>query len=439
MLRCKRAQSYQAIQIPFPGLNEARRKAHRGNMNEIESKLTAFSTAPSAGIPVYLVGFAGELPTPEVCLSLRSGRPRIVCFERSGLGANKFARQRFVEYVPVAAPEENLDGTVADLTALIGRLRPQAIVPCDDAALTALSLVSGCEHALIVPRKAAAEFALDKWAQIEAAHASGFAVMRTQLVNEIDDILGFPPRPAILKPRKAMDRRGAGIDKGRAFLIGHHRLSAAAQAAIAERPYLVQEYKAGVGEGLFGIARDGCLYAVFGHRRLRMMNPAGSGASACVSRRPDTAEIAATEALIRRIQWHGPFMVELLRDRRGTPWFMEFNGRFWGSLALTRRCGLEMPRLAVALAAGENPDIPTPIETGFARHLGRDIVHLLFVLRGPDPGPRPYGWPGRLSTIRQIALPNRLRSFYNYDRSQPLFFIVDAARTVASALRRGIW
>ena len=165
-----------------------------------------------------------------------------------------------------------------------------------------------------------------------------------------------------------------------------------------------------------------------------MMNPAGSGASACVSRQPEPGELEAAEALVKRIAWQGPFMIEMLRDAGDKPWFVEFNGRFWGSLALARRCGFDMPRLAVEFACGRDPEIPLLVAPGFARHLGRDFVHLLFVLRGPSSGMRAVKWPGRLSTLKAILRRHPLRSFYNYDLSQPFFFIKDAIVTVVNAV-----
>jgi len=385
----------------------------------------------SAG--VYLIGFAEALATPEVCFSLRATGARIVCFCRAGT-RGKFARLNFVEYYPVNAPEIDLNRTVDDVTALMTRFQPEVVVPCDDAALLVLARLNGSGRHCLAPDGAACQFAIDKWAQIDAARASGFTVMPTQLVENEADVARFPIRPAMLKPRAALDICGSGIDKGRAFVIENDNLSQEVRAALSQRPYLIQEYKVGIGEGFFGIAQAGKVFAAFGHRRLRMMNPAGSGASACVSRQPDAAELRAAEALVKLVAWRGPFMVELLRDLSGKAWFMEFNGRFWGSLALARRCGLDMPRLAYDLARGQDPKIPSQIKPGFARHLGRDIIHLLFVLRGPRGDAKAHRWPGRISTLKEIVAPHRLTSFYNYDATQPWFFIKDAAITVTNAV-----
>jgi len=383
--------------------------------------------------PVYLIGFAEAVPTPEVCFSLRATGARIVCFSRARK-REKFARLNFVEYYQVNAPEIDFNRTVNDVGALMTRFQPEVILPCDDAALLVLARLNGSGRHWLVPTGEACEFAVDKWSQIDAARASGFAVMPTQLVGNEADIARFPMRPAMLKPRNALDICGSGIDKGRTFVIENDYVSQEARAALSRRPYLIQEYKVGVGEGFFGIAHSGKVHACFGHRRLRMMNPAGSGASACVSREPDAAELRAAEKLVRLVAWRGPFMVELLRDLSGKAWFMEFNGRFWGSLALARQCGLDMPRLASDLARGLDPEIQSQVRPGFARHLGRDLIHLLLVLRGPRRDEQALRWPGRISTLKQVVSPHRLRSFYNYDPSQPFFFVKDAAITVANTI-----
>jgi hypothetical protein len=212
--------------------------------------------------PTYLIGFAEAWATPEVCFSLQATGARIACFCRHN-SSLKFARLNFVEYHPVNAPESDLN--VDELTVLIARLRPEVIIPCDDAALRVLGRLNGFRGNALVPAAEVCQFAMDKWAQVDAARAAGFAVMRTQLVENETDVARFPVRPAIVKPRHAVDIRGAGLDKGRAFVLENDELSRDTRAALFERAYLIQEYKLGVGEGIFGIARSGKIYAGFGH------------------------------------------------------------------------------------------------------------------------------------------------------------------------------
>jgi hypothetical protein len=381
-------------------------------------------------VPIFLIGFAEALAAPEVCFSLRATGARIISFHRR---RRKFARLNFVEYYPVTAPEIDFTRTVGEVTQLINDVRPELSVPCDDAALLVLSRLNGPIKCL-TPTGNTCDFAIDKWAQIYTASASGLAVMHTRIVTNEADVARFHLRPAILKPRAALDILGARLDKGRAFVIEDNYLSEEVREALAQRSYLIQEYKKGVGEGYFGIAHAGEIHASFGHRRVRMMNPAGSGASACMSRELDADESQAVQTLVTRAGWEGPFMVEFLRDREGRKWFMEFNGRFWGSLALARRCGLDMPRLAIDLACGKKMLLRSKIEPGFARHLGRDLIHLLFVLRGSSSVSQT--WRGRLFTLKEVFSPHELKSFYNYDPSQPFFFVKDAAITVLNSILR---
>lgn len=74
-----------------------------------------------------------------------------------------------------------------------------------------------------------------------------------------------------------------------------------------------------------------------------MMNPHGSGSSACVSFPVAEDLKLAIERFTRATGWLGIFMIEFLRDQSGIPWFVELNGRSWGSMALSRRQGLEYP------------------------------------------------------------------------------------------------
>jgi hypothetical protein len=384
---------------------------------------------------VHLVGFAEAVAAPEVCFSLKKANGRIVAFHRPKSGG-KFARLNFVEYFPVAAPELDLEQAVRDVETVVRQVCPESITPCDDAALFVLSRLKGDKVRSLLPTSAACAFAMDKHAQITLASESGFSVPCTRQVTSEADVDEFSTRPAILKPRAALDLIGGRLDKGSSFVIQSDRLPSEARKAIGRRQYLIQEYKNGVGEGFFGVARDGDIYAGFGHRRLRMMNPLGSGSSACVSRVPEANEVDAARALVKKLNWQGPFMVESLRDNAGRRWFMEFNGRFWGSLALARRCGLDMPRVAVDLQNGKPVAVAQEVCAGFARHLGRDLINLLFVLRGPSDGIRSEQWPTRRSAVKEFFAPHGLGSFYNYDASQPLFFVKDALFTVSNAILR---
>jgi hypothetical protein len=131
------------------------------------------------------------------------------------------------------------------------------------------------------------------------------------------------------------------------------------------------------------------------------------------------------------------FMIELLRSE-GKWWFMELNGRPWGSMALSRRLGYEYPAWAVARLFDQQAPLPDepPFEQLLCRHLGRELVHLLFVLRGP----RAYAgeWPSRWATLRELVRRGTPTAWYNLAPGMRGVFIYDAWRTVADqASHRG--
>jgi hypothetical protein len=201
-------------------------------------------------------------------------------------------------------------------------------------------------------------------------------------------------------------------------------------------PALVQPLIAGQGEGIFGFAAAGGITAWSGHRRIRMMNPHGSGASACRLRPVEPGLMEAARRLMTGIGWRGPFMIELLRDAAGTAHFMELNGRLWGSTALVRRAGLDYPAWAVAQALdpGFAPPEVQPRDPGVVRHLGRDLVHLLFVLRGPQSAFHRAGWPRFWPALGAVLRPGPGRQFYNWDPGHRWFHLRDAASTVGHSL-----
>src|SRR2546427_9668945 len=92
-------------------------------------------------------------------------------------------------------------------------------------------------------------------------------------------------------------------------------------------PLLVQAFVPGSGEGIFGLAGPDGIRAWSAHRRLRMMNPQGSGSSACISQAVPSDLMPKVQKLIKKAQWRGLFMIEMLRDRSGDAWFVELNGR----------------------------------------------------------------------------------------------------------------
>jgi len=199
---------------------------------------------------------------------------------------------------------------------------------------------------------------------------------------------------------------------------------------------LLQKYVIGVGEGVFGLATPEGVQAWSAHRRLRMMNPHGSGASACLSIPVDQSIRQKTEALIGNARWTGLFMIELLRDRSGAAWFVELNGRPWGSMALARRQGLEYPAWSASMALAHGSYVCTAKSASpglVCRNLGRELMYLLFVIRGPKSAAM-VNWPSIWTALRAILQTSRCERYYNWRRDDKRVFFADCFYTLRDNL-----
>ena len=163
-----------------------------------------------------------------------------------------------------------------------------------------------------------------------------------------------------------------------------------------------------------------------------MMNPHGSASSACVSQTVPEELKPVVERLIRKAGWLGLFMIELLRDHSGAAWFMELNGRPWGSMALARRQGLEYPAWNVRLAIDAQSQIGTEQREKpglVCRNLGRELMHPLFVLRGPK-SKALSNWPSIWKAVRDVITFRRGETLYNWRRDDPMVLISDIFYTL---------
>lgn len=388
--------------------------------------------------PRVLVGFAESLPAPEVLFSLKRAGFALSAFRRSG------SRTPILSVLDVPAtelppPEENFAAAVQGLRQAASAA--DALLAVDDAALKLCTQSFGpCEGPVAVHATGAqAEIALNKILQLKAARSAGLEVPDTVVIDRPEDFRCAGLLPAIVKPAMAVQVVGGKLGKGATHYLFDEAAAARFEAASdAMFPALVQPLIAGVGEGVFGFADAENVSEWSGHERVRMMNPHGSGSSACRVKMPDADLRGRVEAMIRAIGWRGPFMVEFLRDGAGRAWFMELNGRMWGSMALARRNGFEYPAWAVeaALDRGFVPKRDAQQACDEARHLGRDILHLMFLVRGPRSAFHRRHWPSWRRSLRGVLRPHPLREFYNYDPDHPGFFLRDAWETVASATWR---
>ncbi|PRY32047.1 hypothetical protein CLV70_102258 [Pseudosporangium ferrugineum] len=387
--------------------------------------------------PRILLGFAESLAAVESAWCLRDAGFEVVAFTRAGIRP-ALASARGVRVLPVPAPESGVAETAVAVAALIDAERPAAVLPLDDAALLVVDRLPPGDTAIAGPDRDALRVALDKSEQLALARKAGFAVPETLTVQP-----GPPPAevlpgagPWMVKSALAVVETDGRLGRP-AGRIATEAGEVAAVAAGIGGPALVQPLVDGTGEGLFGYAAGGEVYALSAHRRIRMMNPRGSGSSACASVPVDPDLVEPARQFLAEAGWQGIFMLELLRDAAGQAWFMELNGRAWGSMALARHRGLPYPEWAVrgtldpAFRPPAGPEAPHLV----CRHLGREAVHLLAVLRGAR-GADAGRWPGRAATLAAMLRPRRGTRWYHARRGETAVLARDTWQTVSAQLRR---
>jgi predicted ATP-grasp superfamily ATP-dependent carboligase len=197
--------------------------------------------------------------------------------------------------------------------------------------------------------------AFDKARLVTAGTEAGFSVPETTVVA------GGRPAPAVEPPVVVKERLHGGL--GRTARV--EALVAATESEAAARvraihalgsDAIVQEVVRGrlvayttVTDG------DGRVLGAVQQEAERIFPPE-AGASVRARTVPADASLAERAArLLRAMEWCGLAQLQFLREDGGEPKLIDFNGRFYGSLALAVGAGVNLPALWAAVATGRPP------------------------------------------------------------------------------------
>jgi predicted ATP-grasp superfamily ATP-dependent carboligase len=250
----------------------------------------------------------------------------------------------------------------------------------------------------------------DKAALAARAVAAGvaFPAHRTLTWEERHAVGDDVCYPVVIKPARTVGEADGVRGK---FGVVHAATADALRAAVARLPeaafpLLVQQRVVGPGVGVFLLLWDGRVVATFAHRRLREKPPSGGVSVYAESIAADAALIERSTRLLGAFGWQGVAMVEYKVDAgTGTPYLMEINGRFWGSLQLAIDAGVDFPALLVGCALGACPDTMPSYRVGVrGRWWWGDVDHLLVRLRrSADALSLPPGAPTRARAVADFV------------------------------------
>ncbi len=243
------------------------------------------------------------------------------------------------------------------------------LIPTDDQTLMAITehyedfkdrLHIGC------PPPAITRLVLNKCSTLEIAQKCGIRVPKTIVIAnsaQLSDLARSFPFPWVLKPAGKETR----LEETKSFMLATADEVAAAFPVAREfrPPMLLQEYCAGAGVGVEVLMHEGNCLTVFQHRRLKEFPYTGGVSVTAVAELPDPVLVESSMTLLRAMQWEGVAMVEYkVNPDTGEAVLMEVNGRYWGTISLPIRVGIDFPLYQWRLAHGERPKIPRTYAAG---------------------------------------------------------------------------
>jgi len=148
--------------------------------------------------------------------------------------------------------------------------------------------------------------------------------------------------------------------------------------------FMLQEFIPGHGAGVFALYNQGDPVCFFSHKRLREKPPQGGVSVLSESTPLDPVLLDNAKKILSAAKWHGVAMVEFRIANSGTPYLMEVNTRFWGSLQLAIDAGVNFPEQLYRITIGKPPLRCPPYKTGVRlRWLLGDFDSLYLFFRNP--------------------------------------------------------
>ncbi len=335
--------------------------------------------------PILILG-AGLRTVVVIARSLHKRNiPVIVALMTPGEPAIKSSA--IYKHVVLPDSREKADHFITELVRIIQSEGIDMIIPAGDGAMAAVALhyeeLTKHVH-LGSPPPLVIERVLDKRLTLEAAQKCGIPIAASRTVEDIskiNDMIEGLRFPLIAKPAI---RKGVNSYRIKYFITKEDLLEHIKKDSGELMGALLQEYIPGIGKGIGVLIHKGSPLAMFQHRRLKEYPHTGGVSVMAEAEAIDPVLREHALALLREIEWEGIAMVEYRYNPiNHTYALMEVNGRYWGSLFLPAKAGIDFPYYEWQLAHGEQPDVPKNYAIGMrARWLAGDILRLHSILDG---------------------------------------------------------
>ena len=275
-----------------------------------------------------------------------------------------------------------------------------------------LQVAQTCPALAVLPPLDQLQSCYDKRLTIELANLVGVPAPKTQALTAVQQLveqdLSFP---CVVKPaHEVVSVKSVRYcsDAGQTRQTVVNMLQALSKDRVG---VLVQEFVNGPGHGFFALMHHGKPLRVFMHERLREYPPNGGPSTAAAAFYSARLEELGVK-LLSALEWNGVAMVEFKFDvHRQDFVLMEINGKFWGSLELALRSGVNFGADLIRLYRNE----PLESSSGYNRQvkfywpLDGDL-RTLWCTRNLLGGIRDYFRPGAVTNLGQSTVAEMLKS-----------------------------
>ena len=273
------------------------------------------------------------------------------------------------------------------------------VIPATDLTIYPLREISLKRDlpGVILPSEESFSFFFDKAKTISLAMENEVPVPKTVVVCDgkwnPDDFSSFP---YYVKPSRSKVWVGdSGFDLEARLVRNSSELFQAVTDAVVYGEVLIQGYEQGDGVGIELLCKGGEILLSFAHRRVHEYPLTGGGSTYRVSIELPPALLDSARRLVKAANWSGVAMVEFKQDGAAFS-LMEVNGRFWGSLPLSYRSGVDFPLNLIRSLSGEDVSLKAPYRRGtYSRRFSTDFSwfkrNLLADKNDPYTKTRPVG------------------------------------------------
>jgi predicted ATP-grasp superfamily ATP-dependent carboligase len=253
------------------------------------------------------------------------------------------------EFHLIASLRDDPERFCADVAKTIAEGRYDVVFPTWEAATSALSSArEQLPGVFPFPAHEVVLTSFDKYALSEIAQASGIASPAT--THASDQTLSSFRYPALVKPASHADAYFPAL-----VVDGPDAARARAREieAAGGSPPLLQEHVQGALVAVAFVAdRDGRLLSV-SQQRAELVWPPQTGITARGVTEPiDPDLLERVTDFVGRVGWWGLAQLQFLRGPDGVERLIDFNGRYYGSMALALRAGVNHPATWARVALG---------------------------------------------------------------------------------------